>query len=198
MSVLIPLEKTNLGFHPSFSRHDRDQAACPCSFINICSINARQCSLPFGAYIIGHCPYNENFQSMRPPTSIHGKYPLNWNFPFWRYSVRFLLFPQGASWEFNVHPATSDDAVLSCPLDNLRNITEGKARHGVGASVVYGHTTCSGIVEFGAGEAHVGHVASEFVWLLWGYQVRAAAIDRLPGLFEVQQGRSETVDVTVA
>ena len=32
MPVLIPLEKTNLGFHSSFSRLDRDQAACLCSF----------------------------------------------------------------------------------------------------------------------------------------------------------------------
>lgn len=32
MTVLIPLEGTDLGFHPSFPRHDRDQAACLCSF----------------------------------------------------------------------------------------------------------------------------------------------------------------------
>ena len=31
MTVLIPLEETSLGFHPSFSRHDRDQTACLCS-----------------------------------------------------------------------------------------------------------------------------------------------------------------------
>ena len=47
MPVLIPLEETNLGFHSSFSRHDRDQAACLCSFNYICSINVRQCSLSF-------------------------------------------------------------------------------------------------------------------------------------------------------
>lgn len=27
-------------------------------------------------YIIVHCTYNENVQSMCPPTTIHGKYPL--------------------------------------------------------------------------------------------------------------------------
>ena len=55
MPVLIPFEETNLGFHPSFSRHDRDQAACLSSFIYIRSKNVRQCSLSFqrtSSYIV--------------------------------------------------------------------------------------------------------------------------------------------------
>ena len=30
----------------------------------------------FSTYITVHCPYNENVQSMCPPTTIHGKYLL--------------------------------------------------------------------------------------------------------------------------
>ena len=44
MPVIIPLEETNLGFHPSLSRHDSDQAACLCSFdftqtFNLCVLS---------------------------------------------------------------------------------------------------------------------------------------------------------------
>ena len=58
-ACLIPLEETSLEFHPSFSRHDRNQAACLSSFnyICICSMNVQQCSLSFGAYITVHCTF---------------------------------------------------------------------------------------------------------------------------------------------
>ena len=62
MPVLIPLEETNLGFHPSLSRHDRDQAACLCSYNLYMLDECTTMLVIFSTYITVHCPYNVNVQ----------------------------------------------------------------------------------------------------------------------------------------
>ena len=67
MQVIIPLEETNLGFHLSFSGHDRDQAAC----IFLCSMNVRQSSLSFQRtlpYIV-HTTKTFNLCVLHPPST---------------------------------------------------------------------------------------------------------------------------------
>ena len=92
----------------------------------------------------------------------------------------------------------SDDGVLFGPIYEFGDVGEGEAGHGVGAAVVHGQTSCLGVVEGGAGEGDVGHVAGELVDFAGRNQIWAAAGKHLPGLLEVEQGRAEGVDVAVA
>ena len=91
-----------------------------------------------------------------------------------------------------------DDAGLLCPLHDLGDVAEGESGDSVGASVVDGYAACLGVVQFCAGEADVGHVAGELIDLAGCNEVWAAAIDGLPGLLKVEQGRAEAVDVAIA
>ena len=79
MPVLIPLEETNLGFHPALSHQDRDQAAC----IYLCSMNVRQCSLSFQrtSPYIAHTTwtFNDGFMTVFSPLSHAGlQLPTRW------------------------------------------------------------------------------------------------------------------------
>ena len=59
-----------------------------------------------------------------------------------------------------------DYAVLLCPLHNLWNIAKGETCDGVGATVVNGDAACLRVVNLGAREANVWHVAHALVWSL--------------------------------
>ena len=91
-----------------------------------------------------------------------------------------------------------DDTVLPRPLDDFGDVAEGEARHGVGAAVVDGDAAALGVVNLGAREANVGHIARQLILFLRRNEVRTRTIDGLPRLFEVEQGRSEAVNVAVA
>ena len=100
--------------------------------------------------------------------------------------------------DYRVMRFLSDDAGLACPLHDFGNVTECEAGHSVGATVIYGYPTCLRVVYLGTGETYVGHIACELVLLTWCDEVGAAAVDGFPRLFEVEQRRTEAVDVAVA
>lgn len=91
-----------------------------------------------------------------------------------------------------------DDAVLLCPLYDFGNVSEGETCNGVGAAIVYSYATCLRVVYFGAGEANVRHVAHALVRSLRRDEVRTRTVCSLPGLLEVEQSRTECVNVAVA
>ena len=92
--------------------------------------------------------------------------------------------------------ASSENIVFLGKLDDFGDITEGKARDGVGASVIDGDPARFGVMERRAGERDVRNVARQLVNLARRNQVRAAAGDRLPRLVEVEQRRTERIDIT--
>ena len=75
MPVLIPLEGTNLRFHPSLSRMTGTSSLSLLIYLYMLG-KCTTMLVILSTYIIVHCTYNENVQSMCPPTTIHGKYPL--------------------------------------------------------------------------------------------------------------------------
>lgn len=92
----------------------------------------------------------------------------------------------------------SDDGVLFCPFNDFGDVAEGETRDGVGAAVVDGDAARFGIVERGAGEGHVGHVAGQLINFARRNQVGSRAGNHFPGLFEIQQCGAECIDVAVA
>ena len=75
MPVLIPLEGTKLRFHPSLSRMTGTSSLSLLIYLYMLG-KCTTMLVILSTYIIVHCTYNENVQSMCPPTTIHGKYPL--------------------------------------------------------------------------------------------------------------------------
>ena len=76
----------------------------------------------------------------------------------------------------------SDNAGALGELDNFGYVTERKARYRVGTTVIYGYAAGGRIVQGGAGEAYVGHVAGELVWHLRRDEVGPRTVNGLPGL----------------
>lgn len=91
-----------------------------------------------------------------------------------------------------------DNAVLLCPLHDFGNVSEGETRNGVGAAIIYSYATCLGVVYFGAREANVRYIAHTLVRSLRSDELWTRTMGCLPGLFEVEQSRTESVNVAVA
>ena len=84
------------------------------------------------------------------------------------------------------------------PFDDFGDVAESKACNSVGAAVVNGDASGFGVVESGAGESNVRHVACELVDFMRRNQIWSRAGNHFPRLFAVEKGRAESVDITVA